>query len=296
MGIDRAHYHGWQGPLRSPWQASLAMVRVALLQVFRRKLYWVVLAVGLAQFLLYSSVIYGVTQFQLPRVSQQRLLKNFGFSAEARRGNESGYTRFIERQGRVVMILLAFSGSLLVGADFRGQALPFYLSRRIDRRHYIAGKLLATSTVVLLLTVVPALLLFVEYGMFTGSTDYWRENLHVPASIVIYGLVLCGVLSVLLAAVSAWVQRLVPIAVLWAVLFVLLGPLGAYLSEATGQEAWRLVDLWKDMHRAAGLLSGNISDAAERWEAQRALAVLAVISGAALAALVRRVRAVEVVS
>ena len=37
MGIDIAHYHGWEGKLRSPWWGSLAIVRVAMLQVFRRK-------------------------------------------------------------------------------------------------------------------------------------------------------------------------------------------------------------------------------------------------------------------
>ena len=294
MGLDRANYHGWQGRLESPWWACLAMVRVALLQVFRRKLYWIVLAVGLGQFLLFFSVIYGVTQFQLPAKSQQRLLKNFGFSAEAERGNESGYTRFIERQGRVVMILLAFSGSLLVGSDFRGQALPFYLSRRIDRRHYIAGKLLAVSAVISLLTVVPALLLFAEYGMFTGSTDYWLENLHVPVSIFIYGAVLCTVLGLLLVTISAYVQRLIPIAILWASLFVLLEPFGNFLSEAADNANWRLIDPWRNMHLAANFLSGTIAED-ERTQAVRALVVLAVVCVAALAALVHRVRAVEVV-
>ena len=57
----------------------------------------------------------------------------------------------------MVMLLLAFSGSLLVGSDFRDKSLPFYLSRRIDRRHYIVGKLLAVSSIVAMLTMLPAL-------------------------------------------------------------------------------------------------------------------------------------------
>src|SRR6185436_797777 len=127
------------------------------------------------------------------------------------------------------------------------------------RRHYIAGKLLATGAVISLLTVVPALLLFAEYGMFTGSTDYWTENLHVPAAILIYGAVLCIVLGLLLVTISAYVQRLIPIAILWAFLFVMLEPLSGFLVEATGKEAWRLIDPWKNMYRVANLLSGVIS-------------------------------------
>ncbi len=51
MGIDLARYHGWHGTLRSPWVAVLAIVRVALMQVFRRKSYWIVLAMGLINFI-----------------------------------------------------------------------------------------------------------------------------------------------------------------------------------------------------------------------------------------------------
>ena len=64
----------------------------------------------------------------------------------------------MQQQSVVVMILLAFSGSLLVGSDFRMKSLPFYLSRRVDRRHYIVGKLMAISVIVSLLTTVPALI------------------------------------------------------------------------------------------------------------------------------------------
>ena len=57
MGIDVANYHGWSGRRTSPWLACAVMVRVALLQVFRRKSYWIVLALGLLNFLVAWSVI-----------------------------------------------------------------------------------------------------------------------------------------------------------------------------------------------------------------------------------------------
>src|SRR5690606_15904011 len=118
MGIDLAHYHGWQGKLQSPWMATLALVRVALLQVFRRKMYWVILAIGLLQFLQFFSIIFGITQLKLPEQMQNRLLLNFGFSAVPEPGQENGYTIFIVRQSVVVVILLAFAGSTIVGSDF----------------------------------------------------------------------------------------------------------------------------------------------------------------------------------
>jgi ABC-2 type transport system permease protein len=294
MGIDTAHYHGWHGRLRSPWFGSLALVRLALVQVFRRKLYWLVLLIGLGQFLQFSVVIYSVNQMLLPPQAQEKLLENFGFSAAGDEQKETGYTLFMERQSLVVMILLAFSGSLLVGADFRQKSLAFYLSRRIDRRHYIIGKLLAVAALVSLLTAVPALLLFLEYGMFTGSFDYWRSNGQAIGAICIYGAVLGSVLSVLLVTISAYLEKLVPIAITWSTLFILLDLLSSGLVEATDEPRWRLFDLWHDMHEV-GRLGFDTLKPEEREIAWWSLGVLSGLCAVCLLALVRRVRAVDVV-
>ena len=66
MGINNSHYYGWEGKLHSPWWATLAIVRAALLQVFRRKSYWLVIALGIFQFLMYWIIIYVLTQARLP--------------------------------------------------------------------------------------------------------------------------------------------------------------------------------------------------------------------------------------
>lgn len=294
--IDTKHYHGWHGSLRSPWIACGTIVRLALVQVFRRKLYWVVLALGLAQFLMFWCIIYAVTQLhQMPPQMQDRILRQFGFSAEADQTQDNGYIRFMDRQNVVVMILLAFSGSLLVGADFRERALPFYLSRRIDRRHYICGKLLAISVLISLLTTVPALLLFIEYGMFTSSTEYWLSNGGLILSVAGYGTIISVVCSIWLTSLSAYLQRAAPIAVAWSSLLVLPGRFGDYLRSATDNEYWRLLDLWRDMRLAGRLCFERFRNDDERNLAWWAVAVLVTGCTVALIALVRRVRGVEVV-
>ncbi|MEK6238082.1 MAG: hypothetical protein N2C14_25500 [Planctomycetales bacterium] len=134
MGIDVGHYHGWEGRLRSPWIACLAIVRVALLQVFRRKGYWIVLALGMLNFLMFFALIYFSTQLPslLPgplrgRVHRGDMASRMGFDATPqtaengeRNGRErNGYLEFMKRQSLIVTLLLAFCGSLLVVADFR---------------------------------------------------------------------------------------------------------------------------------------------------------------------------------
>lgn len=294
MPIDVAHYHRWPRATVAPWRASLAIARVGLVQVFRRKAYWIVLALGLVHFLLIWSLIWFVTQVrQLPPEARQAMLQAGGFSATPRAGGETGYVMFIERQSTVLMILLAFSGSLLVGGDVREKALGFYLSRAIERRHYIAGKLLSVAAVVSLLTTVPALLLFIEYGMFTASFGYWAEQWRIPLAVVCYGAVLATVLSVLLVTLSAYLERMAPIAITWASLFVLLSAIRRLLRDESIY--WGLIDPWRQMHFVGRLAFDQFRSDEERQFAWWALAMLSLIVAASLVALFRRVRPVDVV-
>lgn len=295
MLLDRAHYHGWQGQLRSPWFGCVAIVRVALLQILRRKAYWAVLALGCLHFLLCWALIYVDTQLAGFGRFRGEVLALFDFVVHPTPDRESGYVEFMWRQSVVVMILLAFSGSLLVGSDFQLNSLPFYLSRRIDRRHYIAGKLLAVSTLIGLITVLPALLLFIEYGMFTSSLDYWKENWRIPLSVLGYGLVLCTVMSTLVVTLSAYLQKMAPIAITWSTLFVMLGSMASQLRKLWENPYWTLLDPWRDMRLVGRLCFGTFKNEADRTLAWWALLILTGVCSLSLTLLVRRVRAVEIV-
>src|SRR5690606_13582221 len=102
--IQTARYYGWRGELHSPWLGCLSLVRVSLLQVFRRKAYWFVLAVGLLNFLMFWSLIYIVTQLGALGELKDEILERFEFSAYAAPGRENGYVAFMFRQSIVVMI------------------------------------------------------------------------------------------------------------------------------------------------------------------------------------------------
>ncbi len=305
MGLKVAHYYGWDGPRRSAWWSLLGLVRVAVLQVFRRKLYWLALGLGLLQFLLFFGIIYAVTQLPIPErriegrgrpVSREILFRQFGFNPLATEQSENGYVKFIDRQQGIVALLLAFSGSLLVGSDFRLGSLPFYLSRGITSLHYIVGKVLAVGAVVGLLTVLPATILFVEYGLFTTSTAYWWDNLDTLAGVWAYGLIWCLVLGVMLVAVSAYLQRMAPIAVVWTTLFILLPAMADRLQQSTGDPHWHLLNLRRSMESARLLIfqSPELVGPLGQRAAQAAVTLVAICT-LCLALVVRKVRAVEVV-
>jgi ABC-type transport system involved in multi-copper enzyme maturation permease subunit len=320
-GIDRAHYHGWHGRLRSPWLGALAVARVALWQIFRRKLYWIVIALGMFHFLLIFALVFFVAQIEAnataagigeksqasapgqPASERQRprgraaawVLNMADFTPQPGHGRDNGYVGFIFRQSYIVLILLAFSGSLVIGADFHQRGLTFYLSRGIDRRHYLLGKWLGLAGVISILTVLPALVLYVQYGLYSSNLDYWIEYWWIPLTIIGYGLFVCLVLGLSVMALSVYLRRTVPIAITCFSSFVLLDEIGAQLFRATRVEHWRLLSLWRDVRYAARYCFDPYFMPDDRALGGWALGILAGVCLLCLVVLYRRVQAVEVV-
>src|SRR5262245_60448454 len=170
MPIELAGYRRWQGPVRPPRLACWPIVRTAVILVLSRKIFWLLFAVGLLLFFRLFVIIYIKAQLTVENPVFSRFLDRFELT-----GTGEAYQRFMFFQGAVTMLLLAFAGSMLIGSDYQQGGLVFYLSRPIGRRHYIVGKLMAIASVVLLITTIPALALYVEYGLFSKSLDYFRD-------------------------------------------------------------------------------------------------------------------------
>jgi ABC-type transport system involved in multi-copper enzyme maturation permease subunit len=291
MAIETLGYRGWSGTLHSPWMACPAIVRTGLRLLLRRKVFWLLFALGLLHFLLHFSLIYIKAQLTVRDRRFAQFLDGYQVT-----GTGDAFLEFMFAQGTVTMLLLAFAGSMLVGSDYQQGGLMFYLSRRVDRRHYVLGKLLAIAAIVLLITAAPALVLFLEYGLLSGSLDYFRDNPRIVLGIIGYGLLMAAVLSLLLASIASWVHRAVPLVMIWAGIFVLLPVLGENLRRGRDNRLWRLLGLWGDLRVLAKSFFGSLSVDREEpdlayWSAWLVSAVCLLC----LILLIRRVRAVEVV-
>jgi hypothetical protein len=202
------------------------------------------LALALINFLFVFATIYLKAEIsaQNPgiRVFVDRVLRSVT-------GSGTTYRDFMFAQGTVTMLLLAFAGAMLVGDDHRQGGLTFYLSRRIGRLHYVAGKLLAIGLLVSMTTTIPALVLYVEYGLLTDSTTYFRENIRILFGILGYGAILAVTLSLLLFALASWIQKTVPLVMTWACLFVLVPAIGRLLRAVYDDRHWLLLLVWRDV-------------------------------------------------
>lgn len=290
MPIELTGYRGWQGKkLRSSWRSVWAIVRTGVLMILRRWVFWLLIGLGLLNFIFNFAFIYLKATLTVQNAAMAQFLDNYQVT-----GTGEAYADFMQGQATITTLLLAFAGASLIGADYRQGGMIYYLSRRIERRHYIVGKLLTVATVVSLITTVPALLLYLQYGVLTNSLAYFLDNPRILAGILGYGAVLAIVQSLMLFAVAAWVHRAVPLVMCWLGIFVLLEALGAAAREINDNRTWRLLGIWRDMHRIGEWCFGSLRPDRTPTGPQCA-AVLAGVSIFCLIVIIRRVRAVEIV-
>jgi ABC-type transport system involved in multi-copper enzyme maturation permease subunit len=303
MGVELLHYRPWRGEFRMPSASVWPIARVGLAIMFRRKLFWSLYVLGLSIFLLYffgqfllawasdqlSESQVGVMGFG---VDPQKLVDLFRNSMKLN-GTGETYANYYWFQGSMVMIVLALAGSILMGNDIHYGTLPFYLSKPLSRWHYLLGKCLAVGVFVNLMTTIPALLLFVQWGML----ETWRFDLL--GGILGYGLLMTVFLSVMLTATAAWLRRTVPMLMAWATMFLFFRLLAAALVDGLAYDRhWRLIDLWNNLYLVGYYLLGNdlerIRPSAQP-EVYKAGLVLFAVCLFCLGYLIQRVRGVEIV-
>lgn len=287
--LEQAGYRPWKGQLRSPWWGVLAIVRIALTLIIRRWLFWILLGLGLMNFLFHFAFIYLRATILVQNRDVAQFIDGFKLTGTGR-----AYLDFMHLQAAIAALLLAFAGSLLIGADARHGGMIFYLSRSMNRVHYIIGKFLSIAAVVTLITTVPALILYLEYGFLNSSFDYFTENWRIGVGIISYGLVLATVQSLMLFAIAVWIPRTVPLAMTWLGLYVLLAVLANALREMAGDRRWMLLAIWQDMLRVGHWAFGSLPEN-RIPNGTDTVIVLVGVCLVSLALIVYRVRAVEVV-
>ncbi len=292
MSVDSVGFRGWSEQLASPWLASWSIARTGLLLVLRRKLFWILLGLALLNFLFMFALIYLKAQLSAQNPAIERFVDRILTSVT---GTGDSYLNFMFLQGTVTMLMLAFAGEVLVGSDFQQGGLTFYLSRRISRRHYALGKLLGIGMLVSITTTIPAVILFIEYGAMTDSLTYLRENWRILLGILGYGTVMATVLSLVLFALAAWLQKTVPLVMAWAALFVLLPVLGRILSRVQDEESWLLIMLWRNLRLLGSWCFGSVDAGEETELIGWAASVVLIVCAASVAAIIPRLRAIRVV-
>lgn len=293
-----------------------AVAEVALRLVFRRRIFWAFYAMAAINFLSYFFGVYLTIQLKEAVLHQQEQMKLLPFVkvVDPQRmllvfvdrlglgGRANMYRNFLWMQGWVVAVMLALAGALLIGNDYASGGVVFYLSKGITSTDYLLGKFLATAVVILALTALPALALFVQYGLLEGWA-YFAEQARVPVGILGYSLTMTVVLGLLVLATSVWLRKTVPMVLVWLGVLLFTRVLGRLLVDVVElSPRWRLLDLWNDLYLVGSRCLGVSATLWGRmpgrpaWQPdwKEALVVLAVISALCCWYLRNRFQAAEI--
>lgn len=302
-------YRPWRGTLRPPIFGSLAMARVSLRLMMRRRVFWGLYGLALMVFFFFFYGQYLVVWIQQQTAGQTVFFGGMPVKAAdltkfldrlSLNGSAHTFANYVWFQGYIAMIVLALAGAVLVGNDFHHGSLPFYLSKPIARRHYVLGKCLGIAMFVNMLTTLPAVVLYIQAGLLYDWKTYYTDHLRELAGIFGYGLALTVALSLLLVATAVGVRRTVPLVMVWTGIFVLCRMLGGFLVDGQNLDPrWRLIDFWNDLY-LVGLCCLGVDRATLRPLAQpeywEAASVVAGVCVTCMLYLRRRIHAVEIVS
>jgi ABC-2 type transport system permease protein len=171
------------------------------------------------------------------------LLENIGLTREFMGGLTDFFFQVLfSWQALPAFFVAVIVAPSLIAADLANNALPLYLSRPIDRRDYVVGKLAVLAILLSPITWMGGLLIFVLQSHLEGG-GWWRVNWRIGAAYLIGHLTWIVVISLLSVAISAWV-RFKPAArgALLGIIFILAGFAQA-VNAVTGTSVGDLVHL-----------------------------------------------------
>ncbi|MBX3420307.1 MAG: hypothetical protein KF752_02000 [Pirellulaceae bacterium] len=285
---------GYRGVQREswPWLRSVwAIFRCNIRMILRYRLFWVIMALSMLHFLVHYVLIYIKAQIALEGGWFAEVVDRFQVT-----GNGEGYFSFISQQSNAVIVMLAYASSVMVATDYAAGGIVFYLSKPIGKSHWIAGKALALMAVVSLQTLIPALILYIECGLYSPSMfDYWRENSSIAVSIIGYSWLIMLVLSSVALAVGVVCRRTAPLVLMWGAIVLVIPAFAEMLRAILDNPDWMLLHIPRNC-RLVGRWMFHMLDEDRRTQTYDALIVLGTVTSVAWLTLFNRLRPVEVVT
>ena len=196
MPIYDQSYRPWTGDL-DPHPKTWWVIARTGVQLLWKKGMIVWLLISTISFLVRSVQIYMVTRLQDNPISME-LAKHFSVNA-------SFFVDFFKGQSFFMLIILIMAGSGIIANDRRVKALQIYFSKPVNFWDYVIGKWCVIAFYGSLITILPALLLFLLRILFAADAQFISDYYWIPFSILGFGtllLVLLGSLMLVFSALS----------------------------------------------------------------------------------------------
>ncbi|UCF06147.1 MAG: hypothetical protein JSV33_03720 [bacterium] len=197
MPIHEATYLQWEGAVLERPMTWFVIARTGVRLVWRRLLA-ILLFIAAIPVIFRGGQIYVVTRVdvgELPARLAGALQIDAGF-----------FLNFMKDQIYILVPIICICGAGLIASDRKYKALPLYFARPVNFWDYVSGKFLILVFYGGLITIAPALLLFVLQILLTSETGFFNAYYLMPLSIIATGAVILVVHGGLMLAVSAFAR------------------------------------------------------------------------------------------
>ena len=270
-------YAGNREPMGRAWTViAWAGIRAML----ARKMFLALMLLAWIPFLVRAVQIYAVTMWPQAR--------------DFLPVNAQLFQRFVEQQGTFVFFICIYVGSGLIANDLRANALQIYLSKPLFRMEYIAGKLSILLFFLLEATLLPALMLIALQIAFSGSLEFFWNNLSVIPAIVLACVIRVIVAAVSMLALSSLSKSTRYVAVMYTGIIFFTEAMYGVLTFVTASTRVGWVSVGANFE----ILSDAVFRQPARYETPVivSILVLTALVAVSISVLERRVRGVEVVA
>lgn len=194
MPIYEQAYRPWHGQLKA-----------------RPLTWWVIAKTGVSllwskgiMILLFLSyipfIVRAIQIFLITRFAENAAIMELAKSLQI---NPGFFFGFIEKQFFFLMLMLVFAGGGLIANDKRLKALNLYFSKPVSFWDYLIGKSCILGFFGALITLVPALLLFLMRLAFSQDMVFLSNYYWVPFSSLAYTFMTVSLLSLMILALSS---------------------------------------------------------------------------------------------
>ncbi len=195
MPIYDQSYHHWEGQLKINPKTWLVIAKNGIQLVWRR---WMIILViiALIPFLVRAAQIYLITGLGFE-------MMNLGQVAQELEINTKFFLKFLHDQTFFIILIVMLSGSSIIARDKQFNALQIYFSKPVFQLDYIFGKLCIIGFFISLVSLFPALLLFLIKIMLEENFNFLTQNYWIPFSITGYWIMITLVFGGLILALSS---------------------------------------------------------------------------------------------
>lgn len=204
------------------------------------------------------------------------------------------FRQFLEQQEAFMFFITVYAGAGLIANDRRANALQIYLSKPLTRAEYIFGKLAVLMTFLLLVSWVPAVLLLIVQILFSGSFQFFIDNLFLFPAITVFAFIQVLSISLAMLALSSLSNSSRYVGILYAVLIFFSQAIYGVVYAITRNSSLSWMSIAYDLNQ----LGDAIFRLPLRYATPLPVALLAVavLIGASVTVLQRRVQGIEVVA